>query len=94
VIEDPEPEDQLFFRSDHLHFINKDIPAIFFTGGEHPDYHKPSDESDKIDVEKTTRLAKMVFYLGARIATGSVSPQWKEEGLKEVQRIIAESGGN
>ncbi len=94
VIEDPEPEDQLFFRSDHLHFINKDIPAIFFTGGEHPDYHKPSDESDKIDFEKTTRLTKMVFYLGARIATGAASPEWTEEGLKEVRRIIAESGGN
>lgn len=94
VIEDPEPEDQLFFRSDHLHFINKDIPAIFFTGGEHPDYHKPSDESDKIDFEKTTRLARMVFYLGARIATGAASPEWTEEGLKEVRRIIAESGGN
>ncbi|SVD91394.1 uncharacterized protein METZ01_LOCUS444248 [marine metagenome] len=94
VIEDPEPEDQLFFRSDHLHFINKDIPAIFFTGGEHPDYHQPSDESDKIDFQQTTRLTKMVFYLGARIATGTVSPEWTEEGLAEVRRIIAESGGN
>ena len=91
VIEDPVPEDRLFFRSDHLHFINKDIPAIFFTGGEHPDYHKPSDEVDKIHFDKTTRLAKMVFYLGARVATGAVSPKWKEEGLKEVRRII---GGN
>ena len=94
VIEDPEPEDQLFFRSDHLHFINKDIPAIFFTGGEHPDYHQPSDESDKIDFQQTTQLTKMVFYLGARIATGTVSPEWTEEGLAEVRRIIAESGGN
>ncbi len=94
VIEDPKPEDQLFFRSDHLHFINKDIPAIFFTGGEHPDYHKPSDESDKIDVDKTTRLTRMVFHLGARIATGSISPQWREEGLKEVRRILSENRGN
>ena len=92
VIEDPKPEEQAFFRSDHLHFVNKDIPAIFFTTWDHEDYHKPSDEAHLIDSEKTARVAKMVFYLGARIAGGDEDPEWTEDGLAEVQRIIAESG--
>ena len=33
LIEDPIPEEQGFFRSDHLNFVNKDIPAIFFSAG-------------------------------------------------------------
>ena len=93
VIEDPKPEDQAFFRSDHLHFVNKDIPAIFFTTWEHEDYHKPSDETHLIDSEKAARVAKMVFYLGARIASGEEDPEWTEDGLAEVRRIIAENGG-
>ena len=89
VIEDPKPEDQAFFRSDHLHFVNKDIPAIFFTTWDHEDYHKPSDEVELIDSEKAARVAQMVFYLGARIAEGIVDPEWTETGLEEVQRILA-----
>ncbi|MEE2669156.1 MAG: M28 family peptidase [Gemmatimonadota bacterium] len=92
VIEDPKPEDQAFFRSDHLHFVNKDIPAIFFTSWDHEDYHQPSDEVDFIDSEKVARVARMVFYLGAWIADGLVNPEWTETGLAEVRRIL--EGGN
>ncbi|HIC14732.1 MAG TPA: M28 family peptidase [Gemmatimonadetes bacterium] len=68
--------------------INKDIPAIFFTTWDHEDYHKPSDEVELIDSEKAARVARMVFYLGARIADGVVSPEWTETGLAEVHRIL------
>jgi len=90
VIDDPKPEEQSFFRSDHLNFVNKDIPAIFFSAGfDHEDYHKPSDEIELIDMDKAARVSRMVFYLGALIAGGTVDPAWTEEGLAEVRRIIA-----
>ena len=93
LIEDPKPEEQGFFRSDHLHFVNKDIPAIFFsTGFDHDDYHKPSDEFELIDVDKAARVSRMAFYLGALIAGGTVNPAWTEDGLAEVRRIIADNG--
>ena len=92
VIDDPRPEEQGFFRSDHLHFVNKDIPAIFFTtGDDHSEYHKPSDEFDLINMEKAARVGRMVFHLGALIAGGTVDPEWTEEGLAEVRQIIAEN---
>lgn len=48
---------QLVFRydssgtgpSDHTSFYRKDIPVLFFFTGLHTDYHKPSDDADKIN---------------------------------------------
>jgi hypothetical protein len=35
--------------SDHTSFYRKDIPVLFFFTGLHTDYHKPSDDFDKIN---------------------------------------------
>ncbi len=35
--------------SDHTSFYLKDIPVLFFFTGTHTDYHKPSDDADKIN---------------------------------------------
>ena len=37
--------------SDHSSFYNKNIPVLFFHTGGHNDYHKPSDDWTKINVE-------------------------------------------
>ncbi|HEV7380181.1 MAG TPA: M28 family peptidase, partial [Dyadobacter sp.] len=36
--------------SDHGSFYAKQIPVLFFHTGGHDDYHKPTDDSEKIDV--------------------------------------------
>ena len=35
--------------SDHSSFYLKNIPALHFYTGTHTDYHKPSDDADKIN---------------------------------------------
>ncbi|HEV2293879.1 MAG TPA: M28 family peptidase [Tepidisphaeraceae bacterium] len=40
-----------FGPSDHASFIMKKIPALFFFSGTHPDYHRPSDDADKINYD-------------------------------------------
>ncbi len=35
--------------SDHTSFYRKDIPVLFFFTGTHGDYHKPSDDAEKIN---------------------------------------------
>lgn len=35
--------------SDHTSFYRKDIPVLFYFTGTHSDYHKPSDDADKIN---------------------------------------------
>jgi hypothetical protein len=59
---DPSEKLRLYYRSDHYNFIKKQVPSIFFFTGLHPDYHKPTDTADKIDYEKTARIARHIFH--------------------------------
>lgn len=45
--------------SDHTSFYRKDIPVLFFFTGLHTDYHKPSDDADKVNVTGSYQI--MVF---------------------------------
>jgi Zn-dependent M28 family amino/carboxypeptidase len=42
--------------SDHTSFYRKDIPVLFYFTGLHTDYHKPSDDADKINYTGSKRL--------------------------------------
>jgi hypothetical protein len=86
VLSDPWPEERFFFRSDHYSFASKGIPAIFFFAGTHEDYHRPSDEVDKIDPEKAARVARLVFYTAAGVAGDPDPPEWTPEGLEAIGR--------
>jgi hypothetical protein len=35
--------------SDHTSFYLKDLPVLFFFTGQHSDYHKPSDDTEKVN---------------------------------------------
>lgn len=82
---DPMPEEQLFFRSDHFNFAKAGVPAIFFTTGLHDQYHKQSDEVELIDLDKISRVGRLVFHLAWEIATRPDAPTWTEKGIAEVQ---------
>jgi hypothetical protein len=82
------PQERFFFRSDHYNFARKEIPAIFFFSGTHPDYHQPSDEVQKIDTDKAARTARLVFYLANDVANATQRPQWVPAGLAEVRAMV------
>ena len=44
--------------SDQLSFYVKDIPILFFFTGMHPDYHKPTDDPDKINYAGEATIIK------------------------------------
>ena len=46
--------------SDHMEFVSKQVPVLFFFSGLHSDYHKPSDTWDKIDAPEATKLLRLV----------------------------------
>ena len=46
--------------SDHASFYRKDIPVLFFFTGNHTDYHKASDDYDKINIEGEFQIVKLV----------------------------------
>jgi aminopeptidase YwaD len=47
--------------SDHTSFYRKDIPVLFFFTGAHSDYHKPSDDADKINYTGELMLLKYIY---------------------------------
>ncbi|MFM7926369.1 MAG: M28 family peptidase, partial [Pirellula sp.] len=48
--------------SDHQSFFLKGIPVYHFFSGFHPDYHRPSDDFDKINVEGLSKIVDMVVF--------------------------------
>jgi len=60
---------RLYYRSDHWNYAQQGIPVIFYFTGLHQDYHKPSDDVDKLDFEKMARIARFIFATGWRIAS-------------------------
>jgi Zn-dependent M28 family amino/carboxypeptidase len=86
VLDDPWPEEGFFFRSDHFSFARRGIPAIFFFAGTHADYHRPSDEVERIDPDKAARVARLVFYTAAAVADDPDPPAWTPEGIEVIGR--------
>jgi hypothetical protein len=62
--------------SDHASFYQKKIPVFFFFTGTHPDYHRPSDTSDKINVPGMRRVTDLAEAVIARLASTSERPQY------------------
>ncbi|HUQ49587.1 MAG TPA: M20/M25/M40 family metallo-hydrolase [Terriglobales bacterium] len=56
--------------SDHVSFLVKKIPSLFFFSGLHGDYHKPSDTAEKIDSVAAARLLGVVEEITLRVANG------------------------
>jgi Zn-dependent M28 family amino/carboxypeptidase len=49
--------------SDHTSFYRRDIPVLFFFTGVHSDYHKPSDDADKINYNGELQVVKYVYNI-------------------------------
>ncbi len=53
--------------SDHTSFYLKDMPVLHFFTGQHEDYHKPSDDYDKINYEGMQEVQKFIEQVIARL---------------------------
>jgi Zn-dependent M28 family amino/carboxypeptidase len=47
--------------SDHTSFYLSDVPVLHFFTGQHEDYHKPSDDSDKLNYEGMEAISNYIF---------------------------------
>jgi len=65
---DPSNPERIYFRSDHWNYAKHGIPIIFYFDGTSVDYHRPTDTIEKIDFIKMTKVARLVFETGWRIA--------------------------
>ena len=49
--------------SDHTSFYRKDIPVLFFFTGLHADYHKPTDDFDKINYKGELEVVNYIYSI-------------------------------
>jgi len=63
-------------RSDDSNFIDRRVPALHFFTGFHDDYHRPSDDWDRIDAAGTARVATLALELAARVAARDDRPEF------------------
>jgi hypothetical protein len=65
-------------RSDDFSFINRRVPAINFFTGFHSDYHRPTDDWEKVDADGARRIAALALELAARLAARETRPVFQQ----------------
>lgn len=65
---DENDKNRYYYRSDHYNFAKNGIPVIFYFNGVHADYHKETDEVQKIDFKKMEKITRHVFFTAWEIA--------------------------
>lgn len=53
--------------SDHTSFYLQNIPALHFFTGQHEDYHKPSDDADKLNYEGMQMIGDYILSIIAEL---------------------------
>lgn len=53
--------------SDHTSFYLQDLPVLHFFTGQHEDYHKPSDDAEKINYEGLVQVVRYISRLVLRL---------------------------
>lgn len=57
-----------YYRSDHYNFAKNGVPSIFFFNGTHADYHRTTDDVEKIDFDVLASRGKHIFHVIWEIA--------------------------
>lgn len=63
-------------RSDYGPFRDEQIPFLFFSTGEHPDYHTPRDTPDRLDYEKLASISNVILEVVKHTAESNSPPEW------------------
>lgn len=83
--------DMIGTRSDYGPFRDREIPFLFFSTGEHPDYHTPQDTPDKIEYDKAARVASVILQVSRFVADATQPPVWiaaDQLGLEEPKALL------
>jgi hypothetical protein len=67
-----------FGPSDHSSFYAAKVPVLFFFTGSHKDYHRPTDDVDKLSVGGMRRIGDMVSEIAVVLAQAGERPHYME----------------
>ena len=74
-----------FGPSDHSSFYARKIPVLHFFTGTHSDYHRPSDDADKLNLAGMRRIADLVVKIVESTDHATDRPQYVE--VKRVETL-------
>jgi Zn-dependent M28 family amino/carboxypeptidase len=89
---DPEPQRNVFIRSDQYNFVRHGIPAVMMDVGAEPGspeqkifkdwltqrYHAPSDDVNQpVDLQAAAKYEEIVRMLLVNVADDETPPRWK-----------------
>jgi len=77
-------------RSDYGPFRGEKVPFLFFSGGEHRDYHRPTDTAEKLDYRRIAQITGLVHGTLRAVAAEADPPGFgaqPEHTLDEVRTI-------
>jgi hypothetical protein len=60
--------EQYYCRSDHYMYARYGIPVVFFSTGDHRDYHQLTDEPQYINYANLTNVTQLIHAVGLRVA--------------------------
>ncbi len=79
-----------FGPSDHSSFYGKKIPVLHYFTNNHPDYHRPTDDWEKLNIEGIERVVTMLEKLVVMTAENPDRPDY----IEVKQAPNAQRGGN
>jgi aminopeptidase YwaD len=78
--------------SDHMPFMRREIPVLFFFTGMHPDYHRPSDTWEKINYEGQAQIVALAERVVYDLASRSERPKFTRPQQPQPQQGAQRSG--
>lgn len=90
-------------RSDYGPFRDRRVPFLFFSTGEHPDYHTPRDVPAKVDYDKAARVSGLAWQLVQEVANTAEPPEWSDavtgdldepRALERITTLLLEAESN
>lgn len=74
-------------RSDYGPFQSEKVPFLFFSGGEHPDYHTPRDTADRVDFDRVARVSNLIGEVCRTVADAEAPPEWTNTPAHELDEV-------
>lgn len=71
--DEPGDPEKIYYRSDHYNYAKEGIPVVFFYDNMKDDYHKPTDDVDKINFEKIKKASELIYFTALKIANHPVN---------------------
>jgi len=79
-------------QSDEASFYEKQIPSMHFFTGMHPDYHRPTDDSDKVNEQDAVRALAVVGGVVWQIINAEQRPVFQDvggfAGVRQGNRVV------